>query len=149
MSARDLVFASIRRALGVSGAEEPRRKAVQDRLRDHPRGVIPQRGQLGMIERIALFVSKVEAVSGTTQRIASIELSSRQHADLVPEHIRSKSLIQPPPVPAPPKRRGRPPRPASKSSARGWPSLSFGSVATVAFERDSPFACGCQQLAIT
>jgi L-lactate dehydrogenase complex protein LldG len=51
MSARDLVFASIRRALGVSGAEEPRRKAVQDRLRDHPRGVIPQRGQLGMVER--------------------------------------------------------------------------------------------------
>ncbi len=73
MSARDLVFASIRRALGVSGAEEPRRKAVQDRLRDHPRGVIPQRGQLGMVERIALFVSKVEAVSGTTQRIASID----------------------------------------------------------------------------
>jgi L-lactate dehydrogenase complex protein LldG len=73
MSARDLVFASIRRALGVSGAEEPRRKAVQDRLRDHPRGVIPQRGQLGMVERIGLFVSKVEAVSGTTQRIASID----------------------------------------------------------------------------
>jgi L-lactate dehydrogenase complex protein LldG len=73
MSARDLVFASIRRALGVSGAEEPRRKAVQDRLRDHPRGVVPKRGQLGAAERIGLFVSKVEAVSGTTQRIASID----------------------------------------------------------------------------
>ena len=73
MTARDLVFTSIRRALGVTGAEEPRRKAVQDRLHDHPRGVIPQRGQLGTAERIALFVSKVEAVSGTTQRIASID----------------------------------------------------------------------------
>ena len=73
MTARALVFASIRHALGVSGAEEPRRKAVHDRLRDHPRGVIPQRGQLGAVERIALFVSKVEAVSGTTQRIASID----------------------------------------------------------------------------
>lgn len=30
----------------------------------------------------------------------------RQHADLVPEHVRSKALITPPPVP---KRRGRPP----------------------------------------
>ncbi len=30
----------------------------------------------------------------------------RQHADLVPEHVRSKALITPPP---PPKRRGRPP----------------------------------------
>ena len=58
MTARDLVFASIRRALGVTGAEEPRRKAVQDRLRDHPRGVIPRRGQLGAEERIALFFAK-------------------------------------------------------------------------------------------
>ena len=73
MTPRELVFASIRRALSVAGAEEPRRKAVEDRLRDHPRGVIPQRGQLGTVERIALFVSKVEAVSGTTQRIASID----------------------------------------------------------------------------
>jgi DNA replication protein DnaC len=34
----------------------------------------------------------------------------RQHAELVPEHIRSKSLIQPPPPPPTPKRRGRPPK---------------------------------------
>ena len=34
----------------------------------------------------------------------------RQHADLVPEHIRSKALIHPPPVAPLPKRRGRPPR---------------------------------------
>src|SRR3712207_7812094 len=32
----------------------------------------------------------------------------RQHAELVPEHIRSKALIQPPPSAPPPKRRGRP-----------------------------------------
>ncbi len=45
--------------------------------------------------------------------VIQIEGSSyrlRQHADLVPEHIRSKALIQPPPQPAPPKRRGRPPK---------------------------------------
>jgi len=36
----------------------------------------------------------------------------RQHADLVPEHIRSKALIHPPPVAPLPKRRGRPPRDA-------------------------------------
>jgi len=71
MTARALVFASIRHALGVSGAEEPRRKAAQDRLRDHPRGVIPQCGQLGAAERAALFIGKVEAVAGTAQRIAS------------------------------------------------------------------------------
>ena len=73
MTARDLVFGAIRRALGVTGAEAPRRKAVEDRLRDHPRGVVPKRGQLGTAERIALFVSKDEAVSGTSHRIASLD----------------------------------------------------------------------------
>ena len=34
----------------------------------------------------------------------------RQHAELLPEHIRSKALIQPPPLVAIPKRRGRPPK---------------------------------------
>ncbi|MBK1662642.1 IS21-like element helper ATPase IstB [Paracraurococcus ruber] len=33
----------------------------------------------------------------------------RQHAELVPEHVRSKALIQPPPA-LPPRRRGRPPK---------------------------------------
>jgi L-lactate dehydrogenase complex protein LldG len=73
MNARDLVFTSIRSALGVTGAEEPRRKAVQDRLRDHPRGVIPKRGQRDWPERVALFMSRVEAVAGVTQRIASVD----------------------------------------------------------------------------
>jgi hypothetical protein len=40
----------------------------------------------------------------------------RQHADLVPEHIRSKALIHPPPSVAPPKRRGRPPRNAGATA---------------------------------
>lgn len=34
----------------------------------------------------------------------------RQHADLVPEHIRSKALIHPPATATPPRRRGRPPK---------------------------------------
>jgi DNA replication protein DnaC len=45
--------------------------------------------------------------------VVQIEGSSyrlRQHTDLVPEHIRSKALIQPPPVMPPPRRRGRPPK---------------------------------------
>ena len=45
--------------------------------------------------------------------VIQIEGSSyrlRQHADLVPEHIRSKALIQPPPLSPLPRRRGRPPK---------------------------------------
>ena len=46
MSARDTLFASIRRSLGVTGDEPARRAAVAERLGTHPRGVIPARGQL-------------------------------------------------------------------------------------------------------
>jgi DNA replication protein DnaC len=45
--------------------------------------------------------------------VVQIEGSSyrlRQHAELLPEHIRSKALITPPATPAPPRRRGRPPK---------------------------------------
>ena len=45
--------------------------------------------------------------------VVQIEGSSyrlRQHAELMPEHVRSKAIIAPP-MPAPiPKRRGRPPK---------------------------------------
>ena len=40
----------------------------------------------------------------------------RQHADLVPEHVRSKALITPPPAP---KRRGRPPGKATSDHTTG------------------------------
>ena len=61
MSARDQVFAAIRRSLGVTGAEAPRRREVADRIAGHPRGVIPARGQGSPQERLDLFVRMVEA----------------------------------------------------------------------------------------
>ena len=54
--------------------------------------------------------------------VIQIEGSSyrlRQHADLVPEHIRSKALIQPPPPMPQPKRRGRPPKNGGTDHANG------------------------------
>jgi L-lactate dehydrogenase complex protein LldG len=69
MSARDTIMASIRRSLGVSGEEAPRRKAVADRLRDHPTGVVPARGKLPPRERIELFRKMVAAAAGTVEEI--------------------------------------------------------------------------------
>ena len=43
MSARDQILAAIRRSLGVTGNEAPRRRAVADRLAGRPRGIIPAR----------------------------------------------------------------------------------------------------------
>ena len=54
--------------------------------------------------------------------VIQIEGSSyrlRQHADLVPEHIRSKSLIHPPSIPAQPKRRGRTPKNGGSDQTNG------------------------------
>jgi L-lactate dehydrogenase complex protein LldG len=73
MSARDLILGSIRRSLGVSGGEAPRRKTVDDRLAQHPAGIVPARGQLAPKERLALFRAMVATAAGT---IADIPNSS-------------------------------------------------------------------------
>ena len=70
MSARDLIFSSIRRSLGVSGKEATRRKTVADRLAQHPAGIVPARGQLPAPERLALFRAMVEAANGSVEEIA-------------------------------------------------------------------------------
>ena len=70
MGARETILGSIRRALAVSGAEAPRRQIVAERLRQHPAGVIPARGQVGGEERIALFRRMLEAANGTTARVS-------------------------------------------------------------------------------
>jgi L-lactate dehydrogenase complex protein LldG len=70
MAARDLIFGSIRRSLGVSGKEATRRKTVADRLAQHPAGIVPARGQLPAQERLALFRTMVEAANGSVEEIA-------------------------------------------------------------------------------
>jgi DNA replication protein DnaC len=54
--------------------------------------------------------------------VVQIEGSSyrlRQHAELVPEHIRAKALIAPPLPGPPPRRRGRPPKPRDPARPAG------------------------------
>jgi len=70
MAARDLIFGSIRRSLGVSGKEATRRKTVSDRLAQHPAGIVPARGQLAAKDRLALFRTMVEAANGSVEEIA-------------------------------------------------------------------------------
>lgn len=71
MSARDDIFANIRRSLGVKGKETIRRQIVQDRLERAPKGVIPKRGQVSGEERIALFKLQAEASLATVTEVAS------------------------------------------------------------------------------
>lgn len=71
MTARDEIFANIRRSLGVTGREAPRRMAVEERIDRAPRGVIPERGQLPPEERLALFRKMAEANFASVDRVAN------------------------------------------------------------------------------
>ena len=66
-SSRSTLFASIRQSLGVTGDEPERRAAVAERLTQHPKGVIPARGQLPQPERVKLFAEMVEAAAGSAE----------------------------------------------------------------------------------
>jgi L-lactate dehydrogenase complex protein LldG len=59
MTSRAAVFASIRRALAVTGDEATRQFEVEMRLKQAPPGVVPKRGQGDVSARVATF--KVEA----------------------------------------------------------------------------------------
>lgn len=59
MSARDDVLSAVRRSLGVTGDEAPRRAAVEARLAQAAAGIIPRRGQGDAAQRAATF--KAEA----------------------------------------------------------------------------------------
>jgi L-lactate dehydrogenase complex protein LldG len=65
MSARDDIMASIRRSLGVTGKEAPRRHIVQDRIERAPKGTIPARGQGSGEERLAVFKTQAELALAT------------------------------------------------------------------------------------
>jgi L-lactate dehydrogenase complex protein LldG len=69
MTSRDVILAMVRRSLGVTGAEAPRRLDVEARLAGHPRGVVPKRAQLPPAARLDLFVHMVEAAAGSTERV--------------------------------------------------------------------------------
>jgi L-lactate dehydrogenase complex protein LldG len=86
MSARDAVLASIRRSLGVTGNEAPRRREVADRIASHPRGVIPARGQGAPREQLDLFAKMVELASGTIARIDDLADVPAEVADFLRRH---------------------------------------------------------------
>ena len=71
MSARDEIFASIRRSLAVGPVDAPRRDAVAARLAQAPVGIVPRRGQGEAAERLATFRSEAERVQTTVAEVAT------------------------------------------------------------------------------
>jgi L-lactate dehydrogenase complex protein LldG len=78
VSARGQIFADIRRALGVSGTEAPRRRCVDDRLAHAPKGIIPARARGDAValfrveaERVFASVGEVPAAADVPTEIAA------------------------------------------------------------------------------
>jgi len=69
MSARDEIFVGLRRSLHVTGNEAPRRAAVEARLRESPRGIVPARGQGGL----ETFCAEALRAAATLTTVASAD----------------------------------------------------------------------------
>jgi len=88
VSARDEILAAVRRSLGVTGDEAPRRAAAEARLRDAPAGIIPRRGQGDAAARAATF--KAEA-AGAQASLAEVAAAADVPAE-VARYLRENNL---------------------------------------------------------
>lgn len=85
-TARDDIYATVRRSLGATGSEKIRRDIVADRLQRTPRGVVPERGQGDRAERLAVFRREAEAAFATVAEVASSADAPRAIADYLRSH---------------------------------------------------------------
>ena len=88
MSARDEILSTIRRSLGVTGREAPRRETVEDRLARAPVGLVPERAKVEGEERLALFRAQAEGSLATVALVGSPE----QVPAAVAEYLRLANL---------------------------------------------------------
>jgi L-lactate dehydrogenase complex protein LldG len=88
MSSRDVILNKVRQSLGQPAIDALRQKAVADRLKKTPQGVIPARGQLPAAGRVDLFCAMAEKLFATVQRIPKHD----QVPAAVAEYLRGKNL---------------------------------------------------------
>jgi L-lactate dehydrogenase complex protein LldG len=86
LSDRAKIFGDIRRALGVTGNEDARRRAVAARLAATPEGVIPARGRCG--DPVSLFRAESERVFATVEHVVTPADIPARIADI----LRAKNL---------------------------------------------------------
>lgn len=70
---RAAIMTATRRSMRVTEKDDTRRAVVEDRIGDHPKGLIPARGQIDAAARADLFAAKVEAVDATVARVGSAD----------------------------------------------------------------------------
>jgi L-lactate dehydrogenase complex protein LldG len=85
-SPREDILANIRRSLGVTGAEAPRRANVATRLENAPPGIIPERGQLAPAARVAMFKHQAERAQASVTQVARPEDVPAEVARFLRDH---------------------------------------------------------------
>ena len=92
MSARDAMLARIRSKVAKE-PEEARRAAVDERLAQHPRNLIPERGIGDEAHRVRVFTEMMQAVGGSVEILDDINDVPQAVADYLrnsnlPAHVR-------------------------------------------------------------
>ena len=92
MSAREAIVANIRRSLGVTGAEEPRRFEVETRLARAPAGVVPKRGQGDAETRVSTFKAEAARTAASLAEVATLAEVPKEVARFLRENNAPASL---------------------------------------------------------
>jgi L-lactate dehydrogenase complex protein LldG len=92
MTSRDAMLAGIRSKIAKAG-DEIRKAAVDARLAQHPRNLIPQRGQGDDDHRLRVFIEMMQAVGGSVEVLDDINDVPHSVADYLrnanlPAHVR-------------------------------------------------------------
>ena len=87
-ASRSTILASIRRSLGVSGAERIRAAAVDDRLDRAPKGIVPQRVAIDAAGKLKLMLAKLEGVQASVASLAGYA----EVPGAVAEYLRNHNL---------------------------------------------------------
>ena len=87
MSAREAMLARIR-AKVAKGPEDVRRATVDQRIAQHPRNLIPERGIGDEAHRLAVFTEMMEAVGGSVEILDHME----DVPQAVAEYLRNSNL---------------------------------------------------------
>ena len=72
-SSRDSILAKLRKSALRDGDEAAARAVIEGRLKGHPRGTIPARGQLDPRGRMDLFEAQAKAVDATVARVSALD----------------------------------------------------------------------------
>jgi L-lactate dehydrogenase complex protein LldG len=95
-AARDQILSGIRKALGRGELNDQQRAALEARLENRPRGVIPARDDLDRRGLVELFIEYAKAVDMTVDRIDSAEAVPQAVADyLARENLPAKLRVAP------------------------------------------------------